>query len=814
MFLNIDEIFKISKRAVALLQVQNTDSFQTMKLLFTRATMKQYQTYLDGFPRIERALARCQQNEQFDAYVKSKQRDSSVQLETLLWQPLERVETYYKLLKTAIGIIPDDHDCKVELTEVFAEWQKLRHATELLQKVRKNEEHLLDAQLSFPFEKLRLVPNEEEIGGVGGGGAADGGVGAMGGKRRWSLATMIKKVTPESRKMSYQGAGPDATTPAEVKLAEVEFRRYKLKQDAPTTPADERREYIIQGAITMGKSGTKAGTEDKSRSYLFLFSDMLLLAKPKGRGMFVLRDRIELTESWIGPKPESLFKGFTIGGPHCREREIINTPAEANLNCSQWHDALAGAILKAKEGAAAATPPRNANVYPFVPEKSKSTMSSSLPVFLPIEVTIMNTMEDLILRVLQMLQVENPTPSNYVIFEITEFGLQKCAAWVSPMALLCAGSRASVHRSRCHFIMRQSQASELRVGMLPPNVSSLVTVGGSPKKSPKGKPGGSSSSKWSDWGGRAKAMLPKKMFGAKGGSGSAAPVATGNLPKYMAPKSAVDGRGAGAVGMLYGRPLDDVMVEGELPMPVQNMLARLYQDGPMARGLFRVSANAKLLRQVKERLDSGQEVDMVEVPILAVGATLKEYLRNMPESVFPVKMYHQFIACNAIEDDADRQVTLKRLVEALPASNLVLLKAIVPMLTEICAKKEENEMTPRNVGICIGQSLMCPPTTEDVLKNDVPPFMEYLLLHTGTIFGELEPLAQCVKMDDGYLEVLKQGEDLDEAHASDPAEEEEEDGSERFDGKLNGSLSADADDATDPHAPPDRRQTFPGSNAH
>jgi len=210
--------------------------------------------------------------------------------------------------------------------------------------------------------------------------------------------------------------------------------------------------------------------------------------------------------------------------------------------------------------------------------------------------------------------------------------------------------------------------------------------------------------------------------------------------------------------------LADVMVDGELPLPVQNMLVRLYQDGPMAKGLFRVSANAKLLRQVKERLDTGQEVDMVEVPILAVGATLKEYLRNMPDSCFPVKMYHDFIACNNVEVVANRTTALKELLDRLPAPNSVLLKAIVPVLLEICARKEENEMTPRNIGICIGQSLMCPPTTEDVLKNDVPPFIEFMLTHAEAVFGAIEPLPKCIKISgEGYLEIMRQGEALEES---------------------------------------------------
>lgn len=581
----------------------------------------------------------------------------------------------------------------------------------------------------------------------------------------------MKKLTSESRKLSYNGGVSEAESGAEAKLAEVELRIYKAGSDSSggadggsKAAVHESRQFVTQGPLTFGQIG-KPDKEDKNRSYMFLFSDLLLIAKPKGRGTFLLKDRLKLAEAWIGPEPASLFKGFSVGAPHCRDRAIMGTPPEGNMNCQQWHGAISKAMADAKTEAGKTATPRNCNVYPFIPEKSKAAQAnSSLPTFLPVNITILDTLATVITKVLQQLAVANPKPpQSYSIYEISEFGLQKCAMYQSPYALLTAGSRASIHRSRCHFIIRPAEATPLRVDMLPPNVQSLV-VHSSPKKGSPSKKGGN----WAAWGKAAKGMLSKRS-GNSDSSKRKGPMGIAAMPKYKAPANAAGPRGA-SNGCLYGKALADVMVDGELPIPVQNMLVRLYQDGPMAKGLFRVSANAKLLRQVKARLDAGEEVDMVEVPILAVGATLKEYLRNMPDSCFPVKLYHDFIACNNIESDADRTTALKELFLKLPESNSVLLRAIVPVLLEICARQADNEMTPRNVGICIGQSLMCPPTTEDVLKNDVPPFVEYLLTHAGAIFGKLEPLPKCIKMEgEGYLEVLRQGEALEESGIMDDA---------------------------------------------
>ena len=92
---------------------------------------------------------------------------------------------YNKLLKTAIAVCPDGHDCKAELTKTYAAWQILNTNTEQMRTKHKNEEQLLDIELSFPHERLNLAPHlhhAEEHGGEGGagGGGADWGGGCMG----------------------------------------------------------------------------------------------------------------------------------------------------------------------------------------------------------------------------------------------------------------------------------------------------------------------------------------------------------------------------------------------------------------------------------------------------------------------------------------------------------------------------------------------------------------------------------------------------------------------------------------------------------
>jgi hypothetical protein len=129
---------------------------------------------------------------------------------------------------------------------------------------------------------------------------------------------------------------------------------------------------------------------------------------------------------------------------------------------------------------------------------------------------------------------------------------------------------------------------------------------------------------------------------------------------------------------------------------------------------------------VRERLDAGLEFDFSDVPVLAVAVIFKEFLRSLPDSVFPASMYSQFVSAHVSavaagsSASAESKLTLlKAALAALPPCNFLLLRAVFPMLHSISQQSAINQMTADNLGICIGQSLMWPSIAEDVVKNEV-----------------------------------------------------------------------------------------------
>ncbi|CAN0327490.1 unnamed protein product, partial [Bubo scandiacus] len=82
--------------------------------------------------------------------------------------------------------------------------------------------------------------------------------------------------------------------------------------------------------------------------------------------------------------------------------------------------------------------------------------------------------------------------------------------------------------------------------------------------------------------------------------------------------------GSGCSRALFGQPLAALCGEdGTLPRPIQELLAVLQQEGPSTEGIFRRAAGGTELRELREALDCGADVDLGSQPALLLAAILK-----------------------------------------------------------------------------------------------------------------------------------------------------------------------------------------------
>ncbi|XP_054676792.1 T-cell activation Rho GTPase-activating protein-like, partial [Grus americana] len=202
--------------------------------------------------------------------------------------------------------------------------------------------------------------------------------------------------------------------------------------------------------------------------------------------------------------------------------------------------------------------------------------------------------------------------------------------------------------------------------------------------------------------------------------------------------------GCGCSRALFGQPLAAVCgEEGTLPRPIQELLAVLQQEGPSTEGIFRQAASVTALRELREALDRGAEVELGRQPALLLAILLKDFLRSIPSKLLVNDLYEDWMAAMRRTSKEEKMAELKAVAEKLPAANVLLLKRLLSLLRRIARSAGTSRMSSSNLAICMGPSLLSPPH-EDLLPLEamleatekVKVLVEFLVENCRELFGE------------------------------------------------------------------------------
>ncbi|XP_039300570.1 uncharacterized protein LOC111049360 [Nilaparvata lugens] len=202
-------------------------------------------------------------------------------------------------------------------------------------------------------------------------------------------------------------------------------------------------------------------------------------------------------------------------------------------------------------------------------------------------------------------------------------------------------------------------------------------------------------------------------------------------------------------GCLFGQPLARVCEGETLPRPVMMMLQQVLAKGPFTQGIFRKSANARLVRELREKLDSGDEaVAWEHIPVLVTAALLKDFLRSLPDPLLTSALYPHWKAALDAPNPNTKLIMLKQVLQQLPKANHSLLAYFVCVLHHISRRSAQNLMSAANLGVCVGPSLLwggggCPGGSGGgVVVEDlraVPALVEALITNCQFLLGSHVP---------------------------------------------------------------------------
>ncbi|XP_034544588.1 protein FAM13A isoform X2 [Notolabrus celidotus] len=207
---------------------------------------------------------------------------------------------------------------------------------------------------------------------------------------------------------------------------------------------------------------------------------------------------------------------------------------------------------------------------------------------------------------------------------------------------------------------------------------------------------------------------------------------------------------------LFGTTLTELhqkgLVEDGVPLVLRRMVDYLRKHALHQEGLFRVNGNVRAVEILKQRLESGEEVDLLsESDSCTVASLLKRYLRDLPEGLVDSSvqqaLIHQYQECG---DDVSYS-DMRDMLQQLPDVHLSLLRYLCHFLTLVECNHKENRMTTLNLATVFGPSVFHVAPGFEALKdqNICNKIMVKLIQNYNSIFdmdrnGESCPEEQSV----------------------------------------------------------------------
>ncbi|XP_039262495.2 uncharacterized protein LOC120338538 isoform X1 [Styela clava] len=554
-------------------------------------------------------------------------------------------------------------------------------------------------------------------------------------RRQSAPSIVIRGVLGRSNKLPASLYNARDELPTSPYSPNVNSQRLSLKFGSHDATLNlSKRKYVMEGKVQLT---TGMQTQDR---YMFLFTDLLLIAKAKSGNNFKLKYRIRVCELWIASciddvteVAKSPEKSFVIGWPTENFVATFSSPESKEL----WLNALLNKIREEKEKES----PKTTDVK-VINRDSSNTAHVRM-----VTVSHKQTAKDVAQLALKEFNIENEDDYQLWVTPRKEgtayplighelphaIQLSLIRDLISANGILPETEITSVARyenemqqdvrNRCQFILRSKRMPSNKFNNIDMTQRRLVRL--------KAKTG------FLNW--TRKRNGQRNESSDSGHASLSGNSAGSDVTTYFS--SSPPSTSPPASPKLFSLPLGQVCTNGELPTPIADMLDILYRKAPYTTGIFRKSANAKTTRQLKHKLDEEADVTISDASIYVIAALVKDFLRNIPNSVLDNTLYTDWT--NAIEeaDDEAKLGSLRRLLRSLDQCNRVLIRRLSIILNRIASRAKRNNMTSYNLAICIAPSLLWPPgpavMTEAPMK--VTEILMFLTDRCGEVFDGIVP---------------------------------------------------------------------------
>ncbi|KAL1023063.1 hypothetical protein UPYG_G00036000 [Umbra pygmaea] len=220
---------------------------------------------------------------------------------------------------------------------------------------------------------------------------------------------------------------------------------------------------------------------------------------------------------------------------------------------------------------------------------------------------------------------------------------------------------------------------------------------------------------------------------------------------------------------LFGRDFSLVSSSSSdgIPFIITKCISEIERRALKMKGIYRVNGVKTRVEKLCQAFENGKElVELSQCSPHDISNVLKLYLRQLPEPIMPFRLYNSLmgLAKESLQVDGEDLGTgkgpelvdlgaetdpavlvvvdrLSELLKELPKANIATLRYIVRHLRRIAELEQDNKMSPSNLGIVFGPSLMRPrPTGATVSLSSLVDYphqariIEALIIFYSSIF--------------------------------------------------------------------------------
>uniref|UniRef100_A0A8B9XH59 Rho GTPase activating protein 45 n=1 Tax=Bos mutus grunniens TaxID=30521 RepID=A0A8B9XH59_BOSMU len=203
-----------------------------------------------------------------------------------------------------------------------------------------------------------------------------------------------------------------------------------------------------------------------------------------------------------------------------------------------------------------------------------------------------------------------------------------------------------------------------------------------------------------------------------------------------------------------------------VPFIIKKCIFEIEQRALRTKGIYRVNGVKTRVEKLCQAFENGKElVELSQASPHDISNVLKLYLRQLPEPLISFRFYHELvgIAKDSLKAEAEAKAAsrgrpdatereaaamamasrLRELLRDLPRDNWATLRYLMRHLCRIVEVEQDNKMTPGNLGIVFGPTLLRPRPTEATVSLsslvDYPHqacIVETLITHFSLVFKE------------------------------------------------------------------------------